>query len=139
MDWIEFVFVHSYSSRSDNWLDVMVGTDDRPGRLLKAWMLAKQFDVPVMANDAYDSRNADLLTRFNAENLMTAKRTQDEVRSALAYSHNGRVLFVTSPDHLPRVVRDVLAAGGVQAVFAASAVPFSTAGVESVVIDEPPH
>ena len=53
------------------------------------------------------------------ENINTALNTKDEVISALARSGRGRVLFVKSPDHLPRVACDALAAGGLGSVFVA--------------------
>lgn len=116
----------------------MVGTEGQPGRVLKALALASEWDVRVVADDAYDGKNGQLLERFGIENFRTAKRTQDEARSALDHSVHGRLLFVTSPDHLPRVVRDVLALGGTNALFCSSDVPFSEAGVGAVIVDEPP-
>lgn len=50
-----------------------------------------------------------------------------------------RFLFVSSPDHLPRVVRDALAAGGAGSLFATSDAVFSQAGRASVSIGERPH
>lgn len=138
MNGIEFVFVHSYSSRSHNWMDVMVGTGDKPGRLLRALALASASGVKVLADDKYDKENMRLLDEFRIENLKTARRTRDEAQSALNHSATGSVLFVTSPDHLPRVVRDVLALGGTKALFTSSEVPFSRTGPASVIVREPP-
>ncbi|MBY5269435.1 NAD-dependent epimerase/dehydratase family protein [Spiribacter salinus] len=135
----KFVFVHSYSSRADNWEPVMVGTDERTGRLRRALDLADQLGVSTVANDRHDDRNAALFAAFGVHNLKTAERTLDEVRSALALSGGEPVLFVTSPDHLPRVVRDVFRCGGYTSLFAASDVPFSMQGVEAVEVTEPGH
>jgi hypothetical protein len=117
----------------------MVGTDERTGRLRRAVDLAEHFDVSTVANDRHDDKNAALFAAFGVHNLKTAERTLDEVRSALAFSGCEPVLFVTSPDHLPRVVRDVFRCGGYTSLFAASDVPFSTQGVEAVEVTEPGH
>lgn len=127
---IAFVFVHSYSSAAQNWADVMVGTDAAPGRLPAALSHAEALGVPVVADDREDAQNRALYERHGVQNLGTALRTQDEVRSALAHAGSARVLFVTSPDHLPRVVRDVMAAGGTLSLFAAAATAFSKAGAD---------
>ena len=136
---VEFVFVHSYTSAAPNWHAVMIGDGQHEGRLGTAKRLASLLSVPLLADDRYDSRNHDLFVREGIENIGSAKRTRDEVRAALQRSHRGAVLFVTSPDHLPRVVRDVLAAGGTRAMFASSEVPFSAGGAAAVDIKEPPH
>jgi hypothetical protein len=135
----KFVFVHSYSSRAENWESVMVGTDERTGRLRRALDLAEHFGVSTVANDRHDDENAARFAALGVHNLKTAERTLDEVRSALAFSGGEPVLFVTSPDHLPRVVRDVFRCGGHTSLFAASDVPFSTQGVEAVEVIEPGH
>ncbi|MDF0599279.1 hypothetical protein P1J78_00910 [Psychromarinibacter sp. C21-152] len=102
-------------------------------------MLARDLDVAVIANDARDENNAALYEARGIRNLGTALRTRDEVVSALAHSRTGEVLFVSSPDHLPRVVRDAMAQGGTRALFAASDVPFSAYGPGQVDIREPAH
>ncbi|PZA00701.1 hypothetical protein A6K26_000075 [Gammaproteobacteria bacterium 2W06] len=135
----KFVFIHSYSSRADNWEAVMVGTDERTGRLRRALDLAEHLGVNTVANDRHDDKNAALFAAFGVHNLMTAERTLDEVRSALEFAGGEPVLFVTSPDHLPRVVRDVLQSGGHTSLFAASDVSFSDAGVAGVTVSEPIH
>lgn len=136
---IELVFVHSYSSSSENWQEVMVGTEGRQGRITRASNLAMEFSVPLLADDLRDAGNHALFQRYGIENLGTAVCTRDEVRAALARSSTGAVLFVSSPDHLPRVTRDVLACGGAKSLFAASDVAFSSGGAAAVRIDEPPH
>ena len=133
----EFVFVHSYSSQNRNWQQVMLGSEESPGRLLTALKIARNFDVPVIANDSFDEKNIRLFEESGVHNLNTAKRTTDEVESAIKYSKEGFVLFVTSPDHLPRVVRDTLAAGATNAFFHSSDVPFSAEGAAGVIISEP--
>ena len=117
----------------------MVGTDERTGRLRRALDLAERLGVTTVANDRHDDKNAALFAAFGVHNLKTAERTLDEVRSALAFSGGEPVLFVTSPDHLPRVVRDVFRCGGSASLFAASDIPFSTQGVEAVEVTEPGH
>lgn len=136
---VEFVFVHSYTGRARNWHAVMVGDGEREGRIATAKRLASALSVPVIANDKHDLANHDLFAREGIENIGTAERTRDEVQTALDRSRSGAVLFVTSPDHLPRVVRDVLAAGGLRALFASSDIPFSEKGPAAVEIKEPPH
>jgi hypothetical protein len=136
---VEFVFVHSYTSRAENWKAVMIGEGPREGRIATAKRLARALCVPVLADDMHDAANHDLFKREGIENIGKALRTRDEACAALQRSRDGAVLFVTSPDHLPRVVRDVLAAGGTRALFAASEVPFSGAGPGAVRIDEPAH
>ena len=136
---IEFVFVHSYSSEALNWQAVMIGDREREGRIATAKRWADAFSVPVVANDKHDTGNHDLFVREGIENICTALRTRDEAQAALDRSRSGAVLFVTSPDHLPRVVRDVLAAGGLRALFASSDIPFSEKGAAAVEIKEPPH
>ena len=136
---VEFVFVHSYTSRAANWKAVMIGEGLREGRIATAKRLACALSVPVIADDKHDAANHDLFAREGIEKIGTALRTQDEVCAALQRSRGGAVLFVTSPDHLPRVVRDVLAAGGTRALFASSEIPFSQAGPGAVRIDEPAH
>lgn len=101
--------------------------------------LAHGLACPVIANDAHDQENAVLYDRTAISNLGTAFNTQDEVVSAITHSQFGRVLFVSSPDHLPRIVRDATVAGGTQAFFAASDVPFSDRGPSEVKIVEPAH
>ncbi|WP_415893399.1 hypothetical protein ACMXYN_02785 [Neptuniibacter sp. PT8_73] len=139
MNEIEFIFVHSYSSNSTNWHKVVWGFDDKSGRLSKALYLSDKLGVPVVADDKYDQKNHISYSEHGVKNLKTAENTLQEVKSALNYSEMGRVLFVTSPDHLPRVVRDVMLLGGESSFFSASDVPFSTFGVEGVLIQEPPH
>lgn len=139
MNLIEFVFVHSYSSEAPNWHDVMIGDTEQAGRLTRALMLARFFACPVIADDARDQKNATLYKQNQILNLGTAHKTQDEVISALTHSQFGRVLFVSSPDHLPRIVRDAMTVGGGHALFAASDVPFSEYGPSQVEIVEPAH
>jgi len=117
----------------------MVGTDEHAGRLRRALDLAEHFGVSTVANDRHDQQNAALFAAFGVRNLKTAERTIDEVRSALAFSGGEPVVFVTSPDHLPRVVRDVLRCGGYTSLFAASDIPFSRQGVQAVEVTEPGH
>ncbi len=136
---VEFVFLHSYSSMAQNWQDVMIGDTEQAGRLTRAMMLARDLACPVVANDASDQKNAAIYGQNHILNLGTAYKTQDEVISALAHSQFGRVLFVSSPDHLPRIVRDAMTAGGSNAFFAASDVPFSEPGPSQVEIVEPAH
>lgn len=134
-----FVFVHSYSSAETNWRDVMVGSKTKPGRILTARAWAGRFDLPILANDSIDPDNAALLNEWGIENLATARNTRDEVESALELAQDKCVIFVSSPDHLPRVVRDAMAAGGFGSLFAASPVSFSASGPEAVIIKEPKH
>lgn len=136
---VEFVFLHSYSSVTPNWQHVMIGDGEHAGRLTRAMILARDLSCPVVANDASDQKNAMLYEQSHILNLGTAYRTKDEVISALAHSQFGRVLFVSSPDHLPRVVRDAMTVGGNNALFAASDVPFSEPGPSQVGILEPAH
>lgn len=139
MKLFEFVFLHSYSSVAPNWHDVVMGHNEQAGRLNRAMQLAQNLACPVIANDACDEQNAALYDSEAILNLGTAYNTHDEVVSALEYSQFGHVLFVSSPDHLPRIVRDATAAGGTQAFFAASDVPFSDQGSSQVEIVEPAH
>lgn len=134
-----FVFVHSYSSEAPNWSEVVFGIGEREGRLCTARRLSHEFGLSIVANDALDAGNRACYAAHGIENIGTARNTYDEVVSALVRSGAGRVLFVSSPDHLPRVVRDALAAGGVASLFAASEVAFSQAGPADVTIGEPPH
>lgn len=134
---IEFVFVHSYWSNFENWETVQIGREGSEGRLLTALRLSEALGTTVLANDAIDARNKSLYHAHGIENLETAKCTFDEVGSALAASTCGCVLFVTSPDHLPRVVRDVMICGGHNAVFASSQTPMSELGATGVKIIEP--
>jgi hypothetical protein len=136
---LDFVFVHSYSSCEENWEVVSIGYKAQLGRITKAVKLADELGVPVVANDKIDDRNHACYDAYGIENLYTARNTKEEVRSALKKSQSGKVLFVSSPDHLPRVVRDVLALGGTSALFAASDTAFSQIGVKGVVVTEPPH
>jgi hypothetical protein len=136
---VEFVFVHSYSSNSPNWCDVMLGDGAASGRVGRALDLGRELGIPVVANDSRDRRNHALYNDKGIRNIGTALNTEDEVQSALSLSSHGRVLFVTSPDHLPRVVRDTLVAGGVNCLFCASGVPFSEEGVRGVRVLEPEH
>ena len=135
----EFVFVHSYSSGTPNWREIMLGSKGHDGRVTKALKLAQDIGVPVIANDGYDVANRNLYADMKIENLNTARNTLEEVISALEKSTNGAVLFVSSPDHLPRIVRDVLSEGGTRSIFAASETAFSSAGVRGVIVTEPPH
>lgn len=136
---VDFVFVHSYSSNMPNWQDVVIGDETRQGRLLRAQRLARDLQVPVIANDSFDARNDDLYRQHGVQNLRTALNTRDEVTSALAQSPRRAVLFVSSPDHLPRVVRDALRLGGSRCLFASSDVSFSEIGVNGVEVREPHH
>ncbi|AXX99205.1 YdcF family protein [Profundibacter amoris] len=135
----EFVFVHSYSSTADNWHDVMLGKNGVDGRIGKAQKLADEYSIPLIANDIADARNRKLYRDLGITNLATARNTRDEVVSALKASVDGAVLFVTSPDHLPRVVRDVMAENGVRCLFAASDISFSPSGAKGVNVIEPAH
>ncbi|WP_299821253.1 hypothetical protein [uncultured Roseibium sp.] len=134
-----FVFVHSYSSAAGNWLAVMEGTGSKMGRLPTAFALAEAFSLSVVADDAIDSDNQDLLRRWRVENFGRARNTRDEILSALAEAGSAGVIFVSSPDHLPRVVREALTAREQGCLFAASEVPFSDNGPAAVKIEEPPH
>lgn len=136
---VAFVFVHSYSSEEANWHEVMVGTEARPGRLLTARNLALSWGVEIVANDSIDPTNHALLAEWGIRNLGTARNTRDEVESALELAGDEGVVFVSSPDHLPRVVRDAMAANGFRSIFAASSAPFSSVGAAGVVITEPAH
>ncbi|KEO57105.1 hypothetical protein [Thioclava indica] len=136
---LEFVFVHSYSSKAENWAQVMLGDDSNSGRLTRAIALAEELKLPLLANDALDDENARLFASHEIPNLGTARNTADEVRLALEYSDRRAILFVSSPDHLPRVVRDALVLRGNSCVFASSDVPFSETGVEAVEVREPAH
>lgn len=134
-----FVFVHSYSSAAPNWEAVQLGLPGRAGRVHRALQLAAEFGVRVVANDAVDSRNARLYADHGIENIATALDTRDEVASAVTLAGGRRIVFVTSPDHLPRVARDALACGASDPLFAASAVPFSEVGAAGVAVQEPWH
>ena len=136
---IDFVFVHSYSSAAPNWEEVMIGNRDCLGRIARAIRIAEDFGLHIFANDAEDQMNAALYSRSGIANLCTAHDTCDEVASAIAHSRSGGVIFVSSPDHLPRVVRDVMARGATRALFAASDVPFSAPGPGGVEVIEPCH
>lgn len=136
---LEYVFVHSYSSDAWNWREVMLGVDGQEGRVTRAVRLANELGLPIVANDRFDKRNGKLYRELGIENLKTARNTNDEVVSALEKSKNGTVLFVSSPDHLPRIVRDALSAGGNRCLFAASDVPFSEAGAKGISVAEPEH
>ena len=117
----------------------MEGTDTKKGRLPTAFDLAEAFSLNVVADDAIDPDNQNLLRNWGVENIGRARNTRDEVVSALTEAGSDGVIFVTSPDHLPRVVRDALAAKGQGCLFAASEVPFSDDGPTAVKIEEPPH
>jgi len=136
---LEFVFVHSYSSRMSNWRDVMLGDGTRCGRLARAQAIARELDLSIIADDASDQKNRVLYQEAGLTNIGRAYNTADEVRHALDHSRHQAILFVTSPDHLPRVVRDVLAHGATQSLFMASEVPFSGAGAGAILIEEPRH
>ena len=136
---LEFVFVHSYSSRMANWRDVMLGEGIRSGRLARAQAIAKDLDLTIVADDASDRNNRALYQEAGITNIGRAYNTADEVRHALDHSRYRAVPFVTSPDHLPRAVRDVLARGATQSLFMASEAPFSGAGAGAVIIEEPRH
>lgn len=136
---VEFVFLHSYWGGAGNWEEVMLGMANLEGRLATAGRLSRVLGVPIVANDMLDERNRALFLQEGIENLGTACRTRDEIASALAHSTHGAVLFVSSPDHLPRVARDALAFGANRAIFAASEVAFSETGAAGVQIVEPPH
>jgi hypothetical protein len=135
----EFVFVHSYSSNAGNWRQVMLEDGTKQGRVPRAIAVARQLQVPGVANDSLDAVNAALYQNLGIENLMTARDTKAEVISALACRRAGEVLFVTSPDHLPRVVRDALAQGATRSLFMASDISFSDTGPQAVAVREPLH
>lgn len=136
---IQFVFLHSYSSASENWKEVVFGSEGRSGRLTRAQSIVRDFDLPLLANGAEDEQNIALHRCEAIQNLGSARNTRDEVRSALAASDTGGALFVSSPDHLPRVVRDTMAEGGTHALFAASDIAFSATSAAAIEIREPPH
>ena len=71
--------------------------------------------------------------------MVTAKNSADEVLVALQKAAGQPVMFVTSPDHLPRVVREVMISGGENRLFAASDVEFSESGAQGATVTEPPH
>jgi hypothetical protein len=135
----EFVFVHSYSSTAGNWQDVMLGANGLDGRIGKAQKLATEYSIPLVANDMVDIQNKNLYRKLGITNIETARNTRDEVISALRASVDRAILFVTSPDHLPRVVRDVMAENGVHCLFAASDISFSPSGAKGVNVIEPAH
>ena len=139
MEKYALVFVHRYNSETSNWSKVVFGLGGREGRLCTARRLAREFNLPIVANDGLDARNRACYAPHGIENIGTARYTYDEVVSALVRSGPGRILFVSSPDHLPRVVRDAMAAGAAGSLFAASEVAFSQAGAAGVSIGEPPH
>lgn len=117
----------------------MVGDSGRSGRVERAMWIAQDLGLRVVANDAKDKMNAALYCRHGIVNLRNAYDTRDEVASAIAHSRSGCVLFVSSPDHLPRVVRDAMAQGATHALFASSDVPFSVLGPRNVEVLEPLH
>mgnify|MGYP007057112971 CR=1 FL=1 len=117
----------------------MIGTRTCTGRLLRGQNLADELRVPLVASDRWDRVNRELFERFKVLNLKTAERTIEEVQSALEFSGGKPVFFVTSPDHLPRVVRDVLSCGGLNSIFGSSDSAFSTQGVADVKGREPGH
>ena len=135
----DFIFVHSYSSNAPNWQQVQIGCAARKGRILAALDIAASFGLPVIANDGIDTTNQRCFELYGIENLRTARNTAEEVESALRKSALGRVIFLTSPDHLSRVVREALARGAYDALFASSEVSFSREGAGGVRIVEPPH
>lgn len=134
-----FVFVHSYSSCNPNWHEVMVGDGKKVGRLSKAKAVAAELGLVVRANDKLDHKNKDLLKSEGVLVSETAVCTGDEIKYALDVAQNKSVVFVTSPDHLPRVVRDALLLGGSMSWFLASDIPFSAEGVGGVSVVEPDH
>lgn len=136
---IDLVFLHSYSSSNQNWESVVLGQDGKEGRLTTAKRLAAHFQVRVIASDRSDDKNISLYKTENIANLKAADSTQEEIRSALSFDRSARWLFVSSPDHLPRVVRDVLAQGAAGSLFCASQIQFSCAGPQAVEISEPSH
>jgi len=136
---MEFVFVHSYSSAEKNWEEVVLGNGLQSGRLTRACELAKQFNCPVLSNDKKDLVNISLYEDLNIKNMGTALNTFEEVRSAIELSETGEICFVSSPDHLPRVVRDAAICGATKAIFACSDVEFLYSGAFSVKIEEPSH
>lgn len=107
--------------------------------MTRAQSIAQAFDLPLIANDAEDEQNIALSRHEVIRNLGSARNTRDGARSALAASDAGGVLFVSSPDHLPRVVRDAVAEGGACAMFAASDIAFSAIGAAAVEIWEAPQ
>ena len=117
----------------------MIGSDGRSGRLNRATTLARELDLPVIADDTADNKKAAFYDRHEILNLNDAYNTWDEVISALAHSRTGGVLFVTSLDHLPRVVRDAMAQGATNALFASSDVPFFEVSPSDVQVLEPKH
>ncbi|MEP1472111.1 MAG: hypothetical protein ABJK25_14140 [Halieaceae bacterium] len=136
---VTFVFVHSYSSDNANWRDVMLGNGAQSGRLTRGRQLAHELGVPLLANDKVDQRNRELFSEGEVTNMATAKNSADEVSSALRKAAGQPVMFVTSPDHLPRVVKEVMIAGGENCLFAASDIAFSESGAAGVMVIEPPH
>lgn len=125
---LEFVFLHSYPSEARNWREVMIGEGGRLGRLERAMELGRELGLRVIASDAADRTNGALYDDQGITNLRLACNMQEEVLSALGHSRFGQVLFVTSPDHLSLVVREVMAQGASRAVFATSDVPCSRDG-----------
>lgn len=115
----------------------MMGYKSQPGRLRKAKQMSRILNLPIVANDGFDPLNNRLFKKTNVENIGTALNTRDEVYSALV--RGSWVLFITSPDHLPRVVKEVMILGGYSSVFMASETQFSTPGVLGVEVLEPSH
>lgn len=138
-DIFKIIFVHSYSSEADNWQEVVIGSDKMYGRLTLALKLASELNIPIVTNDMLDLKNIELYKKYNIFNLKTARNTKDEVLSVLEYEKQGGILFISSPDHLPRVVRDVLICRGYRCYFRSSDVEMSKSGVNEVVVEEPPH
>lgn len=131
------VFLHSYDSIEPNWHAVVFGSRTRPGRLRTALAVARELNAPVIADDGFDHPNQRLYRRVGIENIGKAKTTHDEVTNFLAQAPRAaRKVFVTSPDHLPRVARDALAMQAENAVFTASATPYTRGGVTAVQVRE---
>lgn len=131
------VFVHSYNSMAHNWHDVVFGSRAQPGRLRKAISVARELNASVIADDSFDRPNQRLYRRLGIENLGLAKTTRDEVRNFLKRApRDARKVFVSSPDHLPRVTRDALALNAQNTMFAASDTAYTPSGAAGVSVHE---
>lgn len=107
--YIYFFFLHASSSQPANWADVMIGISGRNCSLLNMQELATMLCLRVVGNDKLDEKNRALSIEHGIENLATALKIETKVRTALNSNPCRSVLFVSSPDHLPRIVRDVRA------------------------------
>jgi hypothetical protein len=117
----------------------MLGCGQNSGRLTRAIDIARKIGVDVEADDKVDIQSKSLMESMGINVFQDSTSTEEEVVGALKRAQGMPVLFVSSPDHLPRVVRDALKHGAVNCFFAASEVPFSANGVASVEIIEPKH